>query len=380
MKLLVDKTKFLKSWALAERGAGHRSTISVLSGVKCEASLEGVFLKATDLKTSITCAADGVETLSDGNVIFPVKIIGEFFKKVSGESFTIEVEKGKATIISGKSVYSFSTYPVSEFPKLPTAENGQPFFKTSVGDLRRILEEGTFSGSPGEEFPQYLSAGLIQTDGGKVRVVSTDGRRLSLSQGVVQVEGEPDQVLLPLAGLRELQRAIASVESEEEIRVIKDDSQVYFLTEKMEFSVRRVESRFPPYEKVLLSDRTSWFTIDRGIFIEALERVEVVVRDFSRMVVFDFSPGGILKIQAKAPEVGEAFEEISGECDGEPLKIAFNVKYLLEGLRALHGTVAHLSFNGPNGQMTLSRPREDSFMYVLMPITLPEEDSAEVIA
>ncbi len=377
MKLLVDKTSFLKSWTMAERGAGHRSTISVLSGVKCEASNEGVSLRATDLKTSITCAAEGVEVLSEGSVIFPVKIIGEFFKKVPGESFTIEVEKGKATIISGKSVYTFSTYPVSEFPKLPTAENGLPFFKTSVGELMRVLDEGTFSGSPGEEFPQYLSAGLIQTEESKVRVVSTDGRRLSLSQGVVQVEGEPDQVLLPLAGLRELQRAIGPIESGEDIAVIKDDSQVYFITKKMEFSVRRVESRFPPYEKVLSSDRTTWMTIDRDLFIAALERAEVVVRDFSRMVVLMISPGGILKIQAKAPEVGEASEEMAGECDGEPLKIAFNVKYLLEGLRALHGSVAHLSFNGATGQMTLSRPREDSFMYVLMPITLPEEDSAE---
>ncbi|NBJ14729.1 MAG: DNA polymerase III subunit beta [Dehalobacter sp. 4CP] len=377
MKLLVDKGRFLKSWALAERGAGHRSTISVLSGVKCEASEEGVSLKATDLKTSITCVADGVQTLSAGSVIFPVKIIGEFFKKAPGESFTIDVEKGKATITSGKSVYSFSTYPVSEFPKLPTAENALPFFTASAGDMRRLLDEGTFSGSPGEEFPQYLSAGLIQTETEKVRVVSTDGRRLSLSQGAVQVEGEPDQVLLPLAGLRELQRAIAPIEHEENIRVLKDDSQVYFLTEKMEFSVRRVESRFPPYEKVLSSDRTSWMTIDRELFIESLERAEVIVRDFSRMVVFMLSPGGILKIQARAPEVGEAFEEIAGECEGEPLKIAFNVKYLLEGLRALHGTVAHLSFNGSTGQMTLSRPREESFMYVLMPITLPEEDAEQ---
>lgn len=380
MKLLVDKTSFLKSWALAERGAGHRSTISVLSGVKCEASVEGVTLKATDLKTSITCSPEGVEVLSEGSVIFPVKIIGEFFKKVPGESFTIEVDKGKATIISGKSVYTFSTYPVSEFPKLPTAENGQLFFKTSAGELMRILDEGTFSGSPGEEFPQYLSAGLIQTEENRVRVVSTDGRRLSLSQGPVQVEGEMDQVLLPLAGLRELQRAIGPIESAQEIAVKKDDAQVYFITPKMEFSVRRIESRFPPYEKVLSSDRTTWMTIDRDLLIGALERAEVVVRDFSRMVVLMISPGGILKIQAKAPEVGEASEEIPGECDGEPLRIAFNVKYLLEGLRALHGSVAHLSFNGSTGQMTLSRPREDSFLYVLMPITLPEEDPAEEIA
>lgn len=380
MKLLVDKAKFLKSWNLAERSAGQRSTISVLTGVKCEASAEGVFLKATDLKTSISCAADGVEVLLEGGAIFPVKNIGEFFKKAPGENFTVEVDKGKATVVSGASVYSFATYPVTEFPKLPTSDKAQPFFRVECVDLKRLLEEGSFSGSPGEEFPQYLSAGLVQTVEDKVRVVSTDGRRLSLSQGVVTVEGELDQVLLPLAGLRELQRALSAVEGDEEVAVLKDDAQVYFKTKSIEFSVRRVESRFPPYEKVLSTDRTSWLTIDRDLFIEALERAEVVVRDFSRMVVLELAPAGNLKMRAKAPEVGEAFEEIAGDCDGEPIRIAFNVKYLLEGLKALHGTVAHLSFNGPNGQMTLSRPREDSFLYVLMPITLPEEDSGQETA
>ncbi len=236
MKLLVDKAKFLKSWNMAERSAGHRSTISVLSGVKCEASENGVFLKATDLKTSIKCAAEGVEVTTAGSSIFPVKIIGEFFKKAPGDSFTIEVEKGKATVMSGNSVYTFSTYPVSEFPKLPSSENAQPFFRVSCGDLKRFLDEGTFSGSPGEEFPQYLSAGLVQTDEEeRVRVVSTDGRRLSMSRGTVTVDGEPDQVLLPLAGLRELQRAISAIETDEEIRYSRMMRRYIFLLEEWNF-------------------------------------------------------------------------------------------------------------------------------------------------
>jgi DNA polymerase-3 subunit beta len=94
------------------------------------------------------------------------------------------------------------------------------------------------------------------------------------------------------------------------------------------------------------------------------------------MVIFNLSPGGALQVESHAPEIGEAFEDVAAEVDGEPLRVAFNVKYLLEGLKALHGNVAHLTFNGPNGQMLLSRPKEDSFMYVLMPITLPEKEES----
>lgn len=80
-----------------------------------------------------------------------------------------------------------------------------------------------------------------------------------------------------------------------------------------------------------------------------------------------------MTVKASAPEIGEALEEVQAEIDGDPLKVAFNVKFLLDGMRALHGNIAHMTFNGPNGQMLLSKPGEESFLYVLMPITLPPE-------
>ncbi|MEA3507552.1 MAG: DNA polymerase III subunit beta, partial [Synergistota bacterium] len=164
MKLLVEKSRFLKSWQLAERSTGQKSTISVLSGVKCVAAEESTTFMATDLKTSISCNAEGVKVLEPGEAVFPVKVVGELFKKAPAKSFEISVEQGKARIEAGKSLYSFTTYPVSDFPSLPVAENANPLFTAENAELMRILEEGTFAGSPGEEFPQYLSAGLLQKE------------------------------------------------------------------------------------------------------------------------------------------------------------------------------------------------------------------------
>ncbi|MFP4482419.1 MAG: DNA polymerase III subunit beta [Thermovirgaceae bacterium] len=377
MKLLINKPVFLRSWQLAERSVGSRSALTVLTGVRCTADDEKVTLQATDLKTSITCRADGVDIESAGESVFPVRVVGELFKKAPSEAFSVEVKDGKAQIVcSEKNKYTFTTYPVEEFPKLPASDGASPFFETTAGEMRRLLEEGTFAGSPGEEFPQYLSAGLFQVKEGSIRVVSTDGRRLSLSQSPVERPGENEQVLLPLTGLKELMRVLVAQDEDIQVTVKIDDAQAYFIAGELEFAVRRVESRFPPYEKILAPEKTTWMIVDRNHFIEALERAEIIVRDYSRMVIFNLSPGGALQVESRAPEIGEAIEDVAAEVDGESLRVAFNVKYLLEGLKALHGNVAHLTFNGPNGQMLLSKPNEDSFMYVLMPITLPEEEES----
>ncbi|AER65748.1 DNA polymerase III, beta subunit [Thermovirga lienii DSM 17291] len=374
MKLLVKKAPFIKSWLLAERSTGSRSALTVLTGVKCIAEQNSVTLQATDLKTSIRCIAEGVEVQDPGEAVFPVKVVGELFKKAPTETFTIEVDGGKAKINCGeKNHYKFTTYPVSEFPKLPRSEESRPFFKITVSELKRLLEEGTFAGSPGEEFPQYLSSGLFQVKDGFVKVVSTDGRRLSLSQSALDESFEEKQVLLPLNALKELGRIVSSVEEDLDVEVKEDDSQVYFLVDNIEFAIRRIESRFPPYEKILSPEKSTWMEVDRNSMIEALERAEIVVRDFSKMVILNLSPGGNMTVKASAPEIGEAIEEVPAEIDGDPLKVAFNVRFLLDGMRALHGKVAHMTFNGPNGQMLLSKPGEESFLYVLMPITLPSE-------
>lgn len=375
MKLLVNKPVFLKSWQLAERNVGSRSALTVLTGVRCVAEEDRVTLQATDLKTSITCRAEGVDIEESGQSVFPVRVVGELFKKAPADIFTIEVTGGKAQIVCGKkNRYTFTTYPAEEFPKLPASDGASFFFESAAGDLRRLIEEGTFAGSPGEEFPQYLSAGLFQVKEGTVRVVSTDGRRLSLSRAPVERQRSDEQALLPLAGVKELMRVLAAQDEEIQVTVKLDDAQAYFMAGELEFAVRRIESRFPPYEKIITPEKTTWMVVDREQFMEALERAEIIVRDYSRMVIFNLSPGGALLVESRAPEIGEAMEEVVAEIDGEPLRVAFNVRYLLDGLKALHGNVAYMSFNGPNGQMLLSRPKEESFMYVLMPITLPEEE------
>lgn len=375
MKLLIEKNGFLKSWQMAERTAGSRSTVSILAGIRCLADERGLHLEATDLKTSLKCQAEGTEVQEPGEAVLPTKAMGELFKKAPGLSIALEIAEGRATLTAGRSRYTLTVLPVDEFPRLPRSENARFFCDTTVATMSRLLEEGTFAGSPNEEFPKYLSAALLQVADGKLKTVATDGRRLSLSQTPLDVSPDQGQLLLPLNGLKELHRLLGSLDGTAPLRLLEDDSQAYFQVASMEFSVRRVDSSFPPYEKILLPNRTTWMTVGRASLEEALERANIVVRDFTKSIVFQLTPGGSLHVRGKAPDIGEAREELAADIDGEPLRVAFNISFLLEGIKALRDDVIELSFNGSHGQMRMSRPGEESFLYVLMPITLSEEES-----
>ena len=142
----------------------------------------------------------------------------------------------------------------------------------------------------------------------------------------------------------------------------------------IEFSVRRVDAAFPQYEKFLEDSKTTSLEVDRLEFTAALERVEIIVRDFNRAVVMNLSPGGDLTLYGRAPETGEAREIMNGIIDGEPMKTAFRTSFLTDGLKAMHSEKVLLNFNGPDKHMIMQRPEGKDFIYLVMPLKLAESE------
>lgn len=374
MKLAVNKKQFLGSWSLAERSTSAGGTVSILSSILIKASAESVILQATDIKTSVICRAAGVTVLEPGEAVFPIKMVSDLFKKAPGEEFTLDVDGGKVILKAGRSKYNFSTYPVSEFPALPSSDEADVFCSIPAGELAKVLDEGTLAASAGEEFPLYLSSANLQIISSRLNIVSTDTRRLALSAAPVLDGKEGESALLPMKGIKELQRILGSLTPETEVKVLFDGAQFYFKTETLEFTVRRVESKFPPYEKILPKHSTLDVLTDRGELISALERVDVIVRDFNRMVVLDMAPESPFVLRGKAPDFGQAKEEIEAETTGDKLRIAVNSKFFLEALKVLREPQVKLSFNGQSGHMSVRRGDGDDFLCLIAPINLSEDE------
>lgn len=374
MKLAVNKKQFLGSWSLAERSTSAGGTVSILSSILIKASAESVILQATDIKTSVICRAAGVTVLEPGEAVFPIKMVSDLFKKAPGEEFTLDVDGGKVVLKAGRSKYNFSTYPVSEFPALPSSDEADVFCSIPAGELAKVLDEGTLAASAGEEFPLYLSSANLQIISSRLNIVSTDTRRLALSAAPVLDGKEGESALLPMKGIKELQRILGSLTPETEVKVLFDGAQFYFKTETLEFTVRRVESKFPPYEKILPKHSTLDVLTDRGELISALERVDVIVRDFNRMVVLDMAPESPFVLRGKAPDFGQAKEEIEAETTGDKLRIAVNSKFFLEALKVLRDPQVKLSFNGQSGHMSVRRGDGDDFLCLIAPINLSEDE------
>lgn len=108
--------------------------------------------------------------------------------------------------------------------------------------------------------------------------------------------------------------------------------------------------------------------------MEALERLDVVVRNHTRVVVLDLSDTQGCRMTGQAPDVGTATETVEAEVTGSSLRVAFNVRFLLEGLKALEGNTALMNFNGSLGHLLISSAEHEDYSYIIMPVTLAEDD------
>jgi DNA polymerase-3 subunit beta len=378
MKIQVNKESFVKTWNLAERNASTSGSMNIFSTVRLNAGLSDAELQATDIRTSIICKAGGVTVIEPGEAVIPIKGVSELFKKAGASDFTLQVNEGRAVMISGKSRYKFSTYPVGDFPKLPSSDKSEFFCSLPVSKMIFALERGTLCASSGDEYPQYLSSAYIEMEKGFMNVVSTDKRRLALCKTEVFEGSESEPVLIPMKGVKELLRILGMIDSNLQLKISSDDSQVFFAAEGMEFSVRKVESKFPSYAKILPASHTTSAEIDKSSLLSALERVDVVVRDYNRVVMVNIELNGECVFTGRAREFGEAVENVQCSVDGEPLFVAFNTRFFYDAVKALgDNAVARLLFNGKDGHMVVRSSSSDEFLCLLAPVELDSEEMAQ---
>lgn len=377
MKIELDRPEFLKAWQMAERSSSTKSTISAVSGILVTASEEQTCLEATDFKTAIRCSAQGIRTVSAGSAVLPVRLFGEFLKKMPHDKLLLEIDGEKGTLSAGRNRTRFSTWPVSDFPNIPRSDGAEPLCTILAADLARAIAEGSVASSTPADFPKYLGTCLLKVQRDLLKVVATDGKRLSLSQCPCE-DGADVELLLPVPALRELGRLLAGNTPESRIHVLYDGSTAWFRLEHLEFSARRVESSFPNYEKILTPGASTTLRIQRDELLPALERIDIMVRNtLTRLAVLYLSPGGEFRLTGRAPELGTTAEVLDSSIDGDPLRVGFNVGFLQDGLKALGSGEIRIDFNGEEGQTRLLREGSEDFLYMLMPARLSPQDLME---
>jgi DNA polymerase-3 subunit beta len=97
-----------------------------------------------------------------------------------GATVTISLEGDRLVVRSGRSRFTLSTLPAAEFP-LVDEINAQQVLRLPQAEFKRLVDKVHFSMAQ-QDVRYYLNGMLLESEGGKLRAVATDGHRLALCE------------------------------------------------------------------------------------------------------------------------------------------------------------------------------------------------------
>lgn len=386
MKLVCSQTELNAALQLVSRAVATRPTHPVLANVllTADAGTDRLSLTGFDLNLGIqTSLAATVET--SGAVTLPARLFGEIVSRLSSDSpITLATddsgEQVELNSLSGS--YQMRGMPADDFPELPLVENGTAL-KLDPAALVKALRSTLFASSA-DEAKQLLTGVHLRFDRTSLEAASTDGHRLAvlsvddaLQDPLAPTDQEASEqsglaVTLPARSLREVERLMAGWKGTDAVSLFCERGQVVVLAADQMVTSRTLEGTYPNYRQLIPESFTRTIDLDRRAFVASLERIAVLADQHNNVVRISSDPfQGLVQISADAQDVGSGSESLPAQIEGDPVQIAFNVRYVLDGLKAMDAERIRVQCNAPTTPAILS-PSDDrsGLTYLVMPVQI----------
>jgi DNA polymerase-3 subunit beta len=218
-----------------------------------------------------------------------------------------------------------------------------------------------------QDIRYYLNGVLLSVEKDTLRVVATDGHRLSYAAEKLEHELEILEAILPRKTVLELIKLLS--DSDDPVSLTIGSNQVRFSFGGIEIVSKIVEGKFPDYLKVIPTTHKNRVSLDRVTLAQSLNRAAILSNDKIRGVRLVFTKNA-LSIICTNNEQEEAEESLSIDYDGDPLDIGFNISYLLDVLDHVDSETVTVTMGDSNSSALVQMPGQDDFKYVVMPMRI----------
>lgn len=378
MEVTVPKKDLLKLVARMQGVAERKSTMPVLSNVLLAVDGPSILrMAATDLYLALVGRLT-VDVSKGGSVAVPAKDLLERVRMMPDGPIHLSSNENSSTTIKAAGSarrYTLRGMPGDDFPPLPAPVEGSPSLALDVGVLDELIAKTHFSISA-DETRAHLNSALFEWDGDLVRMVTTDGHRLSKMEVRVAGRQASATMLLPLKAIQELRRLcddfagdVKEGSLKPQLQITQSGSSAYFQGGGMTFAVRLVDAQFPPYGQVIPQQNEKIVRVSRSAFTDALRAVSVAASERTGGVKLAIGKSS-MRISTESPDSGDGFDEVSIEYAGPAMTIGFNARYFLDVLGALDEDEIELGFGGELDPAVLRPVGPRQFLAVVMPMRI----------
>ena len=381
MHVVVAKKDLLRVLARCQGVADKKSTMPALGNVLLEVSgTDQLRLAATDLYLAVSGKIPA-KVESGGAIAIGARDLFERVKMMPDGLISIVTSGGAATTIRAVGAsrrFTLHGIPGQEFPSLPQPDESATPLTIPIATVSSLIS-GTYFSISTDETRLHLNSALFEWEGDRVRMVTTDGHRLSKMEATVPGKHASTTMLIPLKGILELKRLCDEASEDKggesnpagEIRISQSGPNAFFQLAGFQFSVKLVDAQFPPYQQVIPDHSEQKVRAPRAGLADALRAVSVAASDRTGGIKLTLARGK-MRFESESPDSGEGFDEVNVDYAGPELTVGFNARYFLDVLSAIDAEEIELSVSGELDPAVVRPAAETttSYLSVIMPMRI----------
>ena len=385
MKIVCASNDLKNNLSLVSRAVPSRPEPAVLGNVLilADETKQKVGIVAFDGNLGIETSFNA-EVGESGSITLPARLLNDIVSRLPEIEITLDVIEDGAnfitTISSTSGQFQLTGIDAAEFPQLPSVEAGETI-ELPIAVLNQGLGGCLFAAST-ELSKQVLTGVHLKTQGSGdtgdiLKFAATDSHRLAVVATDLNAESAEAEinlpklaVTIPAKALRELERIVNDAQMSDRVKVSFDSQVMVFELGDRLLTTTKIAGDYPAYEQLIPRNFEREVILDRKRLLNSLELVAVLAQK-NNLVKFSINNNqSELIVSADAQDIGNAKQSMSAEIMGDDIEIAFNIKYLMDGLKALSTTEIKMQLNQWN-QPVIFRPLGGLNMtYLVMPVQI----------
>ena len=369
MVFRAPREKMERCIAIAKSIISSKPQMPVLTNVLLETERDRIIVTATDLEVGIRTSFDAVIEEEGSITINGTKFLG-IIMQLPHEEIQVEIDPNNDFKVRSlnslvKAKFTLKGIPRENYPSLPTAGPESKKFTIGQGVLKEMIRKTIFAIST-ETSRQYLNGVFFENYQNMLRLVSTDGRRLALIDRPCEFPQDLGMhLIVPQKVLAELSHTL---DDEGTVEISFTDNQIFFSFGNVTYVSNLIDGTFPNYNQVIPKKQEKMLRIGRDMFANALNRSSLLTDDRqNNQVRFDFAANHAV-VSVNNADAGSYRDELPVEYSGEPIEIAFNLKFLKDYLKDVPSESVQVEMNTPLSPVSLKVDQDPEYIYIVMPM------------
>lgn len=365
MKLECSRKDFADALSLAGQATSVRTSLPILMTILLEADSSSVRVLGCDgeMWAERKILANVTE---QGSVCISYAVLQALIASLPDGQISFELVSGTLVLRHGQSEWKLTALPAQDFP-LPLEVSGSAELRMPMGELRASVDGVAYAVADDNSRP-VLTGVLFTYDGAILTLVATDTHRLA----VVRLErdgiGSSVNAIVPEKALKAIKSL--PIADDEEVVVKFDENRLGVDAGTASVVAQLLSGAYPNWERVIPSEHTRTWTIDRDELINNVNRAMILAKDNANRVRFTGNSDMVV-IGARSEDKGEAKEEVPIISSNGDIEIAFNGRYVLDALKAMKTDGIRAEMTEP-ARPAVFRPLDggEQQLCVIMPMAL----------